>query len=130
VVSITGGVFGVRGDGVLDGSFAGLTVTGLVKPGETERVLTLGGAAGDEALSRHAAMLSALGLDAEAGNVAMAYVGGDSYPVVTTVPEPAAAMLVVTGLLALSRMLSPSKRACRSGRRPFAGVAVEPSKGG
>jgi len=101
---------GISGEGELDGSvsLSDVTVTGVLSPGETGRVLTMERDASAHAVADYLAMLGALGYAAEADNVAMAWLDGDSYPVISSVPEPATlSLLLIGGLLAGVRRLRP-----------------------
>jgi len=103
---------GISGEGRLDASSfdeSDVTVTGLLSPGETDRVLTIARDASAEAVADYIAMLGALGYPAEAENVAMACLDGDLYLVISAVPEPATlSLLFIGGFLAV---------ACRRRRR-------------
>jgi len=95
---------GISGEGGLDGSLSDVTITGLLSPGETGRVLTIQRDAAADDVAGYVAMLEALGHTAEAEDVAMACLDGDSYPVISAVPEPATlSLLLIGGLLAGAR---------------------------
>jgi len=101
---------GLSGSGELDGTYSKVTVTGLLSPGDTGRVLTVVGDAPADAVADYAVMLDALGFTVAPENVAMACLDGDSYPVSSAVPEPATLGLVVLGSVVLARR---RRHACR-----------------
>lgn len=93
----------ISGDGRLGGALAGVTVTDVLSPGDTGRVLTIMDAPSGDVGARYAVMLRALGHTVEADNVAIAHLDGESYPVSSPVPEPATLSLLALGGLAMHR---------------------------
>jgi len=86
----------VYGSGSIMGSSVLVNIAELASPGDSGREITLA-AVGPDVLAGHLAMLNALGLPADADNVAMASLGGESYLVHTAVPEPATLVLLALG---------------------------------
>jgi len=90
----------ISGEGTLTGTNLNLS-TGFISPGDTGRVLTIMASA--PAVADYVLMLEAMGFTSQAGNATIALLDGDSYPVISTVPEPATLGLLVLGSAILTR---------------------------
>jgi len=97
-------VRGISGSGEVDvTSLLGLTIRGIISPGEPNRVLTVLGDAPADAVANYVAMLDAMGFTPETENVAIASLDGYSYPVISAVPEPSTLGVLVLGSAFLMR---------------------------
>jgi len=96
----------ISGEGEFDGTVGEITITGLLFPGDTDRVLTIMEDPSPNTLARYALMLNALGYAPDAEGVTMAALDGAPYPISSPVPEPATLSLIALAALAVLRRRS------------------------